>query len=376
MPTATPDAATPMPTATPTGGCGDGKVDAGERCDGADDAACPTLCTAACTCPDFYAVPLDGWSLWQGDGTWDVELDGADHVLRTRAAVTPTTGFAIDYPASSDLGVTYPYLALTLAADGDFVTEVVVRGAKGPEYVIAYASGAGVPTARKRRVLMPLGSDAGDGARRTFYRDVAGDLQTAFGAAFAQVTQIRVYGDTRVAHALLAARDVQGRSAGAGALLALPVSDWKKRGRGLALQQTSDPAVDGQTLCADASSGPAVATFPAADRESLVARFQNLSLLVRKELGFNIELRVRASDGRPKTLRFDERVTTVRASHRRVVMPLVPEAVPGSEFRVVSLDLRDALAMIDPSLSIDGVLVIRMRGNFEVADLVLTDPVQ
>ena len=56
-------------------------------------------------------------------------------------------------------------------------------------------------------------------------------------------------------------------------------------------------------------------------------------------------------------------------------MPLVPETVSGSEFRVANLDLRAAVAAIDPSLSIDGVLVVRMRGNFEVADFVLSDPV-
>lgn len=374
LPTAT-QLATPVPTATPAGTCGDGKLDAGELCDGADDAACPTLCTAACTCPDFYALPLEGWSRLQGEGTWDVELDGADRVLRTRAAVTPTTDFAIDYPNSGDLGVAYSYLALTLAADGDFVTEVVVRAAKGPEYVLAYASGGGVPTARKRRVTMPLGSEASDGTKRTFYRDLAADLQGAFGAVFEHVTQVRVYGDTRVAHTLLAAGDPQGRSAVAGASLTLPVSDWKMRGRGLALQQTSDPAVEGQTLSADPSSGPAVVTFPAANRANLVARFQNLSFLVRNELGFAVELRVRSSDGRPKTLRFDERVSIAHASRRRAVMPLVTATVPGSEFRLASLDLREALAAIDPSLSIDGVLVVRMRGNFEVADFVLTDPV-
>ena len=96
---------------------------------------------------------------------------------------------------------------------------------------------------------------------------------------------------------------------------------------------------------------------------------------MRNELGFAVELRVRGSDGRPKTLRFDERITTARASRRRAVMPLVPETVSGSEFRVANLDLRAAVAAIDPSLSIDGVLVVRMRGNFEVADFVLSDPV-
>ena len=56
-------------------------------------------------------------------------------------------------------------------------------------------------------------------------------------------------------------------------------------------------------------------------------------------------------------------------------MPLVTATVPGSEFRLANLDLREALAAIDPSLSIDGVLAVRMRGNFEIADFVLTNPV-
>ncbi|MBI3767688.1 MAG: hypothetical protein HY271_04220 [Deltaproteobacteria bacterium] len=367
----------PTPTATPgPDTCGNGHVEVGETCDGGDDAACPTLCTSTCTCPAFYALPLYGWSRWQGDGTWNIETDAGDPILLTEALATPTTDFGIDYPSSDDLGVPYPFLAATLAGDGAFVVEVVVRPSKGPERVLAYVSDDSVTTVCKHRVSLPLGADAGDGTRRTFYRDLAADVQAAFGATFLEVSQVRVYGNVRVSHLLLAAGDSERRSAATAPSLELPVSGWKMRGSGLAVVQVSDAAVDGPTLKADPASGPALATFPKASTDTLVAPFETLSFLVRDEQGLAVELGVRSSDGRSRKLRFDARVTTPRSSSRSAVLPLVTTAVPGSAFRLATLDLAQGLATIDPSLTVKGAFVIRIRGTFQVGDIILRDPVE
>jgi hypothetical protein len=375
--TSTSDGSTPTPTATPgPDTCGNGHVELGETCDGGDDAACPTLCTSTCTCPAFYALPLYGWSRWQGDGTWNVETDAGDPILRTQAAGTPTTGFGIDYPSSDDLGVPYPFFAATLASDGAFVIEVVVRPSKGPERVLAYVSGDGVATVRKHRVSLPLGADAGDGARRTFYRDLAADLQAACGATFLHVSQVRVYGNVRASHVLLAAGDSERRSAVTAPSLALPLSGWKMRGRGLTVAQVNDAAVDGPTLSADPASGPALATFPKASTDTLVAPFETLSLLVRNAEELAVEVTIGSSDGRSRKLRYDARVTTPRSSKRSAVLPLVTTAVPGSAFRLATLDLAGGLATIDPSLTVKRVLVISMRGTFQVGDILLRDPIE
>ncbi len=48
---------TPVVTATPGPNCGNNTVDAGEDCDGTDDAACTGQCSPACTCPATCALP-------------------------------------------------------------------------------------------------------------------------------------------------------------------------------------------------------------------------------------------------------------------------------------------------------------------------------
>ncbi len=47
---------TPTPTSTPTL-CGNGTLDAGEQCDGANASACPGQCTADCRCPVACVLP-------------------------------------------------------------------------------------------------------------------------------------------------------------------------------------------------------------------------------------------------------------------------------------------------------------------------------
>ena len=54
--TPTPGSGVPTPTATPHL-CGNGTIDAGEECDGANAAACPGQCTASCRCPAPCVLP-------------------------------------------------------------------------------------------------------------------------------------------------------------------------------------------------------------------------------------------------------------------------------------------------------------------------------
>jgi hypothetical protein len=370
--------ATGTPTAAPTpgGSCGNGVVDAGEACDGTDDAACPTLCSAACTCPAFVALPLDGWTLWQGAGTWNVTDDPkADvPVLETQAAAAPATDFGVAYPADGSLQITYPLLAATLAGDGDFTVEVVVQPLQGPPRVLSYASGDGLPTVRKRQVQTPLGAAApADGQQHTFYRNLAADVWTAFGAAFVRVTQVRVYGDVRVERVMLAAAPLAMRSAEQPDSVPVPLDGWASPGRRIMVGHSNDPAVDGPTLATDPGAGT-IATYPPAHAETLVAPFQVLSLLVRNSALLRIDVRVRTSDGRTRLARFDKRATAARTTDLQGVFPLGTQPVAGSTFRLATLDLGDAVARMHPGLAVKGVLAIRLRGAFEIADLLLQDP--
>src|SRR5262249_15651136 len=55
--TATPGGGGPTASPTPAPGCGNNTVDAGEDCDGTDDAACTGQCTGLCTCPAPCVLP-------------------------------------------------------------------------------------------------------------------------------------------------------------------------------------------------------------------------------------------------------------------------------------------------------------------------------
>ncbi|MFZ5478246.1 MAG: hypothetical protein ACOZNI_15875, partial [Myxococcota bacterium] len=56
-PTATPGGGAPTVSPTPGPSCGNGTVDAGEECDGSDDAACPGQCSPLCGCPAPCTLP-------------------------------------------------------------------------------------------------------------------------------------------------------------------------------------------------------------------------------------------------------------------------------------------------------------------------------
>jgi hypothetical protein len=378
--------ATPTPIATPDGDkCGNGTLDHGETCDADQDAACPTLCTATCKCPKFYALPLQGWTRAHGDGTWGVDVgsalqrtadsssrDAADDlpILYTVAAETPATAFGIAYPARSDLGVPYSVLALTIGGDEEFAVEVDVRAATGPKRTLAYTAADGVPTVRRHDARFPLGHEVASGELGIVYRDLAADLRAAFGVAFAEVEQVRLLGSVRAAHILLASPEV-GRGAAVTAALTGPLDGWVKRGSGASVVHGYDATIDAATVRA---ARPVMLDYPS-PREVLLARYRTLSFAVRDHARFSAEVRIRTAEGRTRVLRYDERTTEPRRGLRRAVLPLVTTPIGGSDFSLATLDLATDVAALDPGATIDGVLSIRLRGRFEIADVILQDRV-
>jgi hypothetical protein len=263
-------------------------------------------------------------------------------------------------------------LAATLAGDSDFVVEVLVQPTQGPPRVLSYASDDRLPTVRKRGVRMPLGNTSADGQQHTFYRDLASDLQAAFGSTFVRVSQVRVLGNVRLERVLLAAAP-SGLNALQPDSIAVPLDRWGTLGRNVTVGHSDDPAVDGPTLSTDPVLG-ALATYPPAHMETLVAPFQAASFLVRNDSAVRIEFRVRTSDHRTRSVRFDRRVNAPRVTDLQGVFPFATQAIPGSVFRLATLDLGDAVARMRPGLSVKGVLAIRLRGTFAIADLLLQDP--
>jgi hypothetical protein len=105
----------------------------------------------------------------------------------------------------------------------------------------------------------------------------------------------------------------------------------------------------------------------------LVAPLQTLSFVVRDADDFAVELRVRASDGRTRTIRWDTRLAGVRVGGRRAALPLETTPVPGSTFRLATLDVADAVSRMGADLKLAGILNVRLRGTFEIGDLLFED---
>jgi hypothetical protein len=55
------------------------------------------------------------------------------------------------------------------------------------------------------------------------------------------------------------------------------------------------------------------------------------------------------------------------------VLPLVTSAVAGTNFRIATLDLAGDAAALAPGAALEGVLSLRLRGGFEIGDIVLED---
>jgi hypothetical protein len=352
--------------------CGNGALDAGEACDGLLATACPGACLTDCTCARTIDLPLDGWSLHAGAGTWNVDEadpESGGAVLVTATETAPSTAFGVAYPATETLGVGLPILGFTVRDDDAFDVEVVVRPANGKPRTLRYTARDGVPTARHRTGVFPIGVAAADGVLRTTYRDLAADLQSAFGARFARVEQVRLYGDLTAARVMLAAPEVV--DVPAPSALRVPTSGWERHGRGV-VHETFEPMLDALTLTStpdDPAGGGLRVTYPALRDGRLVAAAQTLSFVVRDERRFVVRVRVRPQRGPSVVLRYRS------ADHAGgSALPLTLRSVPGTPYQLATLDLAADLARVRPGATLAAVLGIRLDGGFRVGDVELLDP--
>jgi hypothetical protein len=297
-------------------------------------------------------------------------------VLVTKTEMIPSTGFAIGYPPRGSLDLKFPFLAFTMRSTGGSSLEVAVRPANGRACVLAYQASDGRPTLRKRRAVFPIGADA-SGQFRTVHRDLAADLEAAFGLALASVDRVQLRGSVTVSSIMFADRGDAEWTAARDSL-SVPLAGWSQRGQGQIFQNEYDPTLGGPTLRSEpgALAGAPQLSYPPRSGTSLIAGFRTLSFVVRDEATFWVEITLRTSDGKSNKLRYQTELSEPRIRHRRALLPLVLREMEGSPYRLAIVDLAGDLAMATPEAAIDNVLAIRLQGKFRVGDIVLTDPIE
>jgi hypothetical protein len=159
----------------------------------------------------------------------------------------------------------------------------------------------------------------------------------------------------------------------------LPLAGWKRRGIGSVFTNEYDPVLGGPTLRTDGvgtGRSRLQLTYPSASSARLVARFETLSLLLRDEREFGLELKVRTSDRRRGKLRYEPGLGMPSRGHRRVALPLVLTPVQGGPYRLLTVDVGADATMLASGVTLDRVLAVKLQGKFQVADVVLSDPIR
>jgi hypothetical protein len=334
-----------------------------------------------CNCPRYLEIPLTGWSKVKGSGTWNVQandLEAQGPVLVTETNLIPSSKFAIAYPSRPALGATLPLLAFTIRDDDYFAVEIVVTAASGATRVLRYEAADSTPCTQRNLATLPLGTSVSSGRLTITYRNLAADVQRAFGTALTRVEQIRLYGDLSASRIVLADRlPVSGSVFGIPESIRLPLTGWAQRGVGSVFANEYDPALDGPTLRTDvvgANPAKLQLTYPPASGVRLVAPFETLSLLVRDEDGFAVELKVRTSDGKLGKLRYQADLSTPNLGRRRAALPLLLTPLQDSPYRLLTVDLGADATLLASGVTLDRVLAVKLQGKFRVANIVFSGP--
>jgi hypothetical protein len=380
-PTATPQrTATAAASATPTPGPTPTQVNPP-----------PTLVATATMAPSpaptsdakRVELPLAGWEKIAGDGTWVVrpfDVGAQAPVLVTATEEDPPTDFGIGYPGNRSLGLTLPLLSFTLRSQAPFIVEAQIVTAQNGPRVLAYVGGDGAPIVHKHRAVFFLGANEASGTFRTTTRDLAADAQAAFGVAFAEVVQVRLFGEIAVSSVALAARaTVMSAPAPRADSISLPLSGWERRGSGQVFENDYDPVLDGPTLRSlpdDPEQPNLRLSYPRGISTDLVGDYQTLMLLVRDTDQLAVELRLLSTTGRRMKLRYDQRVSRLSIGRRGALLPIALMPVEGSGYSLAILDLAGDLARVGADVRLRKVLGVRLRGGFRAGAVVLQDPIE
>jgi len=382
--------ANPPPIDVPSATCGNGRREAGEDCDGADDAQCPGRCRIDCACPIVVELPLTGWSplddastsrLVEDADAGTVALAVTDASVGADASAT-TPGVA--YPETPTLGLALSQLAFSARATAPFDVEVAVMSVDDTPYTLVYraadadpgpAPGLPVVTAADGRAVFALGAVMAAGEVGSTYRDLAVDLNAAFGAALASVDQVRVRGRVEVFRVAVASD--RGPGEDTAAELALPVGGWDESGRGTVDERVDDAALPGLTLVADSSSRSGSLlhlTYPAGATARLLP-LGTLAFAVRDADAFAVHVKGVTASGDPVDLDYaaDHTTPTLRLVRGKLPLRVVPRAAnPYGDARI---DVAGDVAAIDAAESLAAITSVTFIGNFTVGDVRLRDPI-
>ncbi|MFM8412884.1 MAG: hypothetical protein ACKOCT_21740, partial [Alphaproteobacteria bacterium] len=378
---------TPAPTATPTPSpvparCGDGEVSGDEACDGDADQACPGLCSASCSCLDERDLPLRGWTLAAGDGSWSVNRilddDGVTEirVLQTDTGDVPARNFGIAYPATPSLGVAARNLAVVLQATESFIVRVVVRDMEGSLRRLVYTTGSFVPTRRGRSVDFPIERAARSPDFVQVKRDLEADLAVATGRELATVEQVALFGRMSVKSLRLSRPPDASLPSRPGESIELPSQGWAWNGEGTVEQGVVDPAFGGPTLLVSpGAAGAPLLSYPAEARRRLVAPYGRLTAEVAAGEGFSIELVLALADRTDFRLTYDSRVSEEKSvSGHAATVPMpdpASDAVAPGGGTVLVADPESDLARLRPGATLAGIARVRLRGGFKSGPIVL-----
>lgn len=387
-PTSTP---TPDPTPTPTAepeatstpvadSCGDGKVGPTEECDGAAADACPGLCSGECSCLEERDLPLRGWTVAAGDGSFGVfrilDDDGVTpiRVLQTDTGSIPARSFGIAHPPTPTLGIAARTLSVVVQATESFALRAVVRDATGTAWRLTYTTGSFVPTRRGRAADFPLDRAARSPDFVEVKRDLAADLAVATGRLLVSIEQVALFGRMSVKRVRLSRRLDEAVERHPGETIELPSQGWAWNGEGRVDQGLGDPDFDAPTLSAAGEGGAVpVLTFPQEARRRLVAPYGRLTAEVGGSGPFSIELVLELADRSTFRLTYDGETGEERRTDRTATLPMPDAAevvVPG-DLRVRVVDPEADLARLRPDATLAGIARVRLRGSFRTGPILL-----
>ncbi len=383
------------PSAGPAAGaarCGDGRRDDGEQCDGTDDAQCAGRCRSDCTCGAVVELPLVGW--WEdGDATAVMLQDAVtgEPVLAVTAAMPlPTDGGGdaaavggATFGASENLALALPQLAVTARARAAFDVEVEVRAGDGSVRTLAYRTAGRAPdqdaprfSADGTEATFDVGAAMAGGEVGTTYRDLARDLNAAFGLSFASVAQVRVRGTLELFRVALASD--RARDEDTPARLVLPLDGWDRRGNGGVLENAYDPDLPGLTVQVDPSDKPVSViqlAYPPAEAPKTMP-FGTLVLAIRDAAPFAVEVKGLTTAGDTVDLTYSLGAIESVLRLRRADQPLVTTPRAGGPYADVRLDLAADTAALNDGQVLAGIRSVQLRGAFIAGDIQLRDPIE
>lgn len=338
------------------------------------------------------------WVRVAGTGTFETvsvapQDDLPGEALRLSAYRDPPTLFGVGSPTTATLASDRSQLSFSFAAPvgESFMMRAVVQDARGRHRKIAWVSGAGISYLERNVPTFPLGDGLSTGGVVSFTRDLVADLRVGFGADFALLDQVQVFGNVELRRVRLQLEGAGGfTSDPPGTTAEAPTTGWRSNTSTNVTQGLDDPELGRPTILATLVPGQTVPRiqYPSRNSVKLIAPFRQLRIPTQGFEEFSFEVQLLLAGGGRYTLVFDTAIDdatrTVSRSQARLPMP-IPIDVPGSPWDALVLRLASEFAALQadpasrsivPSALYAGVQRITVRGGFWIGPVVFEDRVR